>query len=183
MVVVESERLYLRRFTLDDVSALHTVFSDPITMRSWPAPFTPDATLGWIERNIASYVERGFGRWAVVERASGTLIGDCGIGLLEVADVTEHDLGYIIHHPYWDHGYATEIAGVVKEYAITELGVPRLVANMPTDNIASRRVAEKIGMRLEKIFNNRRNRDLPTYLYALVAERDTHADRSSSLPG
>ncbi len=180
MVAVESERLYLRRFTRDDIPALHTILSDPITMRSWPAPFNPDATLAWIERNIVNYAQRGFGRWAVIERASETLIGDCGIVLLEVAGVIEHDLGYIIHHRYWNQGYATEIGGAAKEYAISELGIRRLVANMPTDNHASRRVAEKIGMRWERTFNNRRNRDLPTYLYAFVLDGSPDAGQAVS---
>lgn len=170
MIIVESERLGLRSFTMDDLPALHAILSDPTTMRFWPAPLAVDASQQWIEHSIASYKEHGFGRWAVVERGSGALIGTCGILLLEVAGVVEHDLGYIIHHPYWNHGYATEIAGAAKEYATNSLGIRRLVANMATDNTSSRRVAEKIGMRLETTFINPRNRDLPTYLYAFVAQ-------------
>lgn len=164
--VLETERLILRELTLNDLDALHRIFSDPITMRFWPAPFTLDATQQWIERNWRNYVTLGFGRWALILKDSGELIGDCGVVQAEVDGKPEYDLGYILHHPYWNRGYATESAAACLHQAINTFGLRRIVANMATDHIASRRVAEKIGMQREKTFLNPRNRNLPTYLYA-----------------
>lgn len=81
----------------------------------------------------------------------------------------EHDLGYIVHHPHWSNGYATEAAEACKRYALETLGLRRLVANMPVEHTASARVAEKIGMTLEKTFDNPKNRGIETRLYSLRA--------------
>jgi ribosomal-protein-alanine N-acetyltransferase len=79
----------------------------------------------------------------------------------------EHDLGYIIHHPYWRQGYGLECARACLEYGIHTLGLRRIVANMAHDHIASARVAERLGMRREASFHHPRNRNILTYVYAL----------------
>ncbi len=166
MIVLQTERLLVRQLSLDDLEPLHQILSDPITMRFWPTPFTLETTRAWIERNLQRYAELGFGRWAVVLKTTGALIGDCGVIQAEVAGTLEYDLGYIIDHHHWRHGYASESAAACKAYAVSALGIRRLVANMPTDHVASARVAEKIGMTWERTFNNPRNRGIPTHLYA-----------------
>ena len=59
-IITETPRLQLREYQADDVMALHVILSDPITMQFWPAPFTPEATSRWIERQMSSYAERGY---------------------------------------------------------------------------------------------------------------------------
>lgn len=164
-IVCETERLFLRRWTTDDVALLYPILSDPITMQFWPAPLTIDATRAWIDRALHNYASLGFGRFAVVLKKSGAVIGDCGLMHTEVAGQPEYDLGYIIHHPYWRQGFATEAATACRDYAFTTLGIRRLVANMAVDHIASMSVAKLLGMRLERVFANPRNRNMPTYLY------------------
>lgn len=168
--VLHTDRLLLRRWTLDDLDALHVILSDPITMRFWPAPFDRAATRAWIERNLERYAEDGFGRWAMLLRDSGELIGDAGILRSTVAGQAEIDLGYIVHHPFQGHGYASEAAAACLRYALDTLQLPRVVANMPADHHASARVAQKLGLRFERSFNNQRNRDLPTLLYVYEGE-------------
>jgi len=171
MKVVETDRLRLRELTPEDLEPLSQILSDPITMSFWPAPLDLEATRQWIDRNLRSYAECGLGRWAVILKETDELIGDCGILKAEVAGRREYDLGYIIHHPYWRRGYAVEAAKACQRYAVETLGLKRLVANMPTDHVASIRVAEKIGMRWEKTFDNPKNRGLATHLYALIVGR------------
>lgn len=172
MIVLETERLLIRQWLLDDLELLHQILSDPITMSFWETPFTLEATRSWIERNLQLYAELGFGRWAVALKATGTLIGDCGIIHIEVAGTPEYDLGYIIDHRHWRRGYASESAAACKDFAVSALGIRRLVANLPTSHVASARVAEKIGMTWEKTFNNPRNRGIPTHLYAFTARSE-----------
>jgi len=167
---METKRLILRPPSLEDFEALHRIFSDPITMSFWPAPFTEEDTRRWISRSTQDHEETGFGRQPVILKFSGEIIGDCGIMLAEIAGEPEHDLGYIIHHPFWGNGYAIEAAGALKRRAVEQLGIRRLVANMPTDHAASIRVAEKLGMRREKTFRNERNRNIETHLYAFEVE-------------
>ena len=167
---METERLILRPPATDDLEALHGIFSDPITMSFWPVPFVKDGTRSWIFRSLRDHEEMGFGRRPIILKSSGEIIGDCGILRAEIVGETEYDLGYIIHHPYWRKGYASEAAEACKHHAVKRLGIRRLVANMPVDHAASVRVAEKLGMRWEKTFRNPKNRDIETHLYAFVVE-------------
>jgi len=166
MNILETKRLLLRQQTRADIESLHLIFADPVTMGFWPSPFTLETTKNWIARNIHSYSQLGFGRWAIILKETQDLIGDCGILLQEIDGVAEYDLGYIIHHPYWQQGYGTEAVGACKQYGLEILQLPRLVANMPINHFGSVRVAQKIGMTREKTFNNPKNRHIPTYVYA-----------------
>lgn len=165
--MIETARLLIRPYTLRDLGPLRAILTSNETMRFWPRPFTPGEVRDWIDRSILSFEENGYSRFPVVLRESGELIGDCGIVLGEVNGRRVHDLGYIIHYPHHRLGYAIEAAGAVMSCAFRELGIDALHANMAQDHHASRRVAEKLGMRYVETFNNPRNRNLPTLLYAI----------------
>ena len=82
-VVLETERLVLRNFTLEDVPALEAVIGDPIAMRWYAAPFDHAGVIAWIERNLNRYQNEGHGLWAMALKSSGEFIGDCGCVLQE----------------------------------------------------------------------------------------------------
>jgi RimJ/RimL family protein N-acetyltransferase len=166
-IISETPRLQLREYQADDLMALHVLLSDPITMQFWPAPFTPEATSKWIERQMRSYAERGYGRWAVIGKDSGEQIGDAGFMLANINGHDEVDLGYIIHYPYWRQGFAVEAAAACLAYARAKLPIDRAVANMPHDHLASKRVAERLGMSYAGEFLNARNRNIRTLLYTI----------------
>jgi len=170
-MIMETERLIIREYTDADFVALHLLLSDMQTMYCWPAPFTLEQTADWLEINIERYEFLGYGRWAVVLKETGEIIGDCGIVETELDGEIEHDLGYIIHALFWEQGYGTEAALACKQYAFDTLLLNRLCANMPESHVASERVAQKVGMQLEKTFLNPRNRNIPTLLYAATQEK------------
>ena len=163
--MIETARLLLREYTLEDISALHRIQSHAGTMKFWTRPFTEENTRSWIERSIASYTSNGFGRYAVIHKGTNMQIGDVGMFRTSVNGKEEVDLGYIIHTDHWRNGYAIEAASAVLQFG-TEKKLPRIVANMAHDHIASQRVAERLGMIKELEFINSRNRDILTYLYA-----------------
>ena len=169
MTILETQRLILRPFAAGDLEALYRILSDPITMHFWPTPFSREQAEGWLNRHLSSYRDLGFGRLAVMLKESGELIGVCGIRRADIDGKVENDLGYIIFHPFWQRGYATEAAAACLRYGLETLQLQRVCANMAVDHQASRRVAEKIGMTLERTFHNRRNRDILTCLYSLEA--------------
>lgn len=136
-------------------------------MSFWPRPYTKPETVVWLERNMQSYLQNGFGRWAVILKKTGELIGDCGIHTSEVDGHQEISLGYIIDKKHWNKGYATEASLKCMEYAFAALYIERLVATMSHDNLSSIKVAEKIGMKKEKEYYNRRNRNILTYVYSI----------------
>lgn len=166
MSAINTSRLALRPFAAIDLDALHTILSDPMTMGCWPAPFTRDHSEQWLMRGRENFEKNGMGRLAVLVRQSQALVGTAGIAQMEIDSNLENDLGYIIHHPFWRQGYAVEAANALLVYGFGTLSLPRICANMARSHVASRRVAEKIGMQLEKEFVNSRNRDILTCLYA-----------------
>jgi RimJ/RimL family protein N-acetyltransferase len=148
--ILETSRLMLREFTLDDVDSLARVLSDSETMRFYPAPFDRRGVENWISRNVARYAKDGFGLWAAVLKASGELIGDCGLTVQNVDGVDEVEIGYHARRDLWGQGLASEAAQACRDYGFARLRVDQLISIIRPENLASRRVAEKNGMRVVK---------------------------------
>ena len=150
-LILETPRLLLRRFTLQDAEAIELFLGDPVVMEFYPAPLDRQGVAGWIQRNLGRYERDGHGLWAMVLRDSHQVIGDCGCVIQEVEGKNEVEVGYHVRRDLWNHGYATEAARACMEYAFTRLGARRVISMIRPPNIPSRRVAEKNGMVCEKI--------------------------------
>jgi RimJ/RimL family protein N-acetyltransferase len=147
---LETDRLVLRPLTLADLDAVCELLGDAESLVHWGEPLDRDGALSWIERNLARYRADGFGRCAVVHRSSGHLIGDCGLIRTEVEGVEEVELGWIVAASQQGRGIATEAAAAWRDHAFGALGLQRIVSMISEANRASRRVAEKLGMTLER---------------------------------
>ncbi|HUY77087.1 MAG TPA: GNAT family N-acetyltransferase [Ktedonobacterales bacterium] len=154
---METERLILRRFTEADADNLFALDSDPQVMRwlTGGAP-TPRSV---IERDILPAFIRsyalvpGFGVWAATERASGDFVGWFAIRPPEGAETAEvASLGYRLRRAVWGRGYATEGARALIRQGFTDLGVRCVIADTYQDNLASRRVMEKLSMTLARTY-------------------------------
>jgi len=144
---IETTRLHLRPMRTDDFDALFEVFTDPRVMASFDGePFTPTQMQRWLQRNLDHQALFGYGLFSVITRASGRLIGDCGLEQMEVEGEAIAELGYDLRSDVWNQGYATEAASAVRDYAFQVLHLPRLLSLIRVGNGASQRVAEKIGM-------------------------------------
>ena len=150
-MTLETERLILREYTMDDFVPLYQIMSDPETMRHYPAPFDEEKTRGWIEWNLDNYKKYGWGLWAVVLKESGDFIGDCGITMQSVDGETFPEIGYHLRKEWQGKGLATEAAKACKEFA-RQKGFAKIISYMKSDNIPSRRVAERNGMKFVKSF-------------------------------
>jgi RimJ/RimL family protein N-acetyltransferase len=150
-VVLETERLLLREFEPQDRDALLKVLGDPVTMQYYPAPFPRTEVEGFIGRNRARYRDVGFGLWAMLLKASGELIGDCGIYVRDVESKFEFEIGWHVRRDLWGKGYATEAARRCISYAFSALGAERVIALVRPENLSSCRVAEKSGMNCERM--------------------------------
>lgn len=179
MLILQTRRLLLREMTPDDVQALHAVLSDPIAMQHYPTPLDQTRTASWIDWNLQNYAQHGFGLWAVVDKMQQRLVGDCGLTIQWVDGVGELEVGYHILRSHWGQGLATEAATACRDYAFDRLGQGRLIAWMHPSNIASRRVAEKLGMTLEKQTQDRHHR--PAVVYSM-GPADRAAARSAGDP-
>ncbi|MCR8642396.1 GNAT family N-acetyltransferase [Paenibacillus sp. N1-5-1-14] len=168
VAVIETERLILRSYTTQDAEMAYTFLSDPITMSFWSNPLNREQALNWVNRSMEQEREYGYGRWLVLLKETGTVIGDCGLLRSEINGQLENDLGYILHHSYWKQGYAVEAAQACLNYGLSPLKLDSICTNMPFDHTASRRVSEKIGMEFELAFINKKNRDIRTLLYRKI---------------
>ncbi len=156
MVILETERLFLRQYKEEDMPFLHSIFSDSDTMKYYPAPFSFEQTQNWIKKNQERYQEDGYGLWGICLKETDELIGDCGLVKQKVDDKAEVEIGYHINKKYWSKGIASEAAKGCKEYGFYQLGLNKLISIIDPRNIPSIRVVEKIGFTKEKesfIFN------------------------------
>lgn len=86
--------------------------------------------------------------WAVVHKDSGKMIGRCGLGFLD--NTPEVELGYVLDKSYWHMGLATEASLATLKYGFLKVQLDQIVAIALPENIASRRVIEKVGMKYQK---------------------------------
>ena len=156
-VYLETERLLLRRFTESDADNLVALDSDPDVMHFINGGrATPRAE---IEREILprwlSYYERGdrWGFWAAIEKSSGQFLGWFHFRPGPGAPPDEPELGYRLCKVAWGKGYATEGSRATIEKGFTELGVERVTANTMVVNVRSRRVMEKCGLTVVRIYH------------------------------
>jgi len=150
MPILDTPRLILREFSIDDVDALACVLSDPETMRFYPAPLDQAGVEQWIARNRRRYAKDGHGLWAMISKASGELIGDCGLTIQEVDSASEVEIGYHVRRDHWGQGLAPEAARACRDFGFARLHVQRLISLIRPENLPSRRVAEKNGMTVWK---------------------------------
>lgn len=142
------------------------LLGDPEVMTYYPRPKTRDEAALWIEWNRRLYRTRGCGLW-LLSTADGEFVGDCGLTPQEVDGVTELEVGYHVLPVMQGHGYATEAVAACRDFAREVLGAARLIAIIHPDNLPSRRVAEKIGLRPEKRALVHGGRDSVIYAAAL----------------
>lgn len=149
--MLTTRRLILRPLQNGDVEPLHArVFSDPEVMRFGDGVQTRDWVQNWVDYHLARYSTLGFGPSAVVEKQSQEVIGYCGLFYFpEINGQPEVEIGYRLARSAWGQGYATEAALAVRDYAFSKLGLKRLIAMIDPSNVASIRVADKLGMRYE----------------------------------
>jgi RimJ/RimL family protein N-acetyltransferase len=152
MIIAETGRLILRHFHIVDGDAMDRVFGDPEVMKYSRGVETPQWVRGWLRGCLEDYHQKwGFGLWAVVEKGSRDVIGFCGLSRFDdVGGQPETEIGYRLARAYWGCGFATEAAGAVRDYGFATLCLPRLISIIDPRNVASIRVAEKVGMRYEK---------------------------------
>lgn len=149
MVTLETPRLILRPLTLDDTEAMLAIWGDAETMRWYPAPYTRQQMIERIQAQVARYAS-GTGQLGLVLRASGELIGDCGPVWHEIDGLQELEVGYHVRRDQWGKGYAPEAASAILAYVRNSLHKTNPISLIRPENLASRRVAEKNGARLEK---------------------------------
>jgi ribosomal-protein-alanine N-acetyltransferase len=161
---LETPRLYIRKLILNDAQALLPIFGDKDVMHFSRAGVM---TLDRIKESLTnfylkSYTVNGFGMYALIQKSDNQLIGICGFFTEEIDGQQHIELAYRLAKKYWGLGFATEAAIALKQYAFEILSIHELISIIAPANIASIRVAEKVGMSLwkETILH-----DIPVLIY------------------
>ena len=169
--IMETDRLVLREFGLSDLDDLASIMADPQVMEfSTGGPWDRNRTKVFLENCQVDYTVEGWSyrRWAVIHKHDNRLIGYCGLAQYDEVDGSpEIAIGFRLTPEYWGRGLTTEAAAATRDYGFGRLGMKRLISTIEPENIASIRVAEKIGMTCEKQIQKW---DLQLLLYAISVE-------------
>jgi ribosomal-protein-alanine N-acetyltransferase len=142
--MLETDRLILRPLDEKDVNAIFAMRSDPEVMRFIREPQNREESANWIELVSSRWATEQIGFCAMVEKPSRKLVGWCGLWRLK--ETGEIEIGYAVAKEFWGKGYATEAALKFLDYAFEKLEPEKIVAVARAQNMASRRVMEKLGM-------------------------------------
>lgn len=149
----QTERLNFRNLNLDDVLWWQTFMHDKNATALFPDDYKYPAalkSLQWVERQICRYRDEKGGLLAVIETATNQPIGQCGLLLQSVDDETFWEVGYHFLPQFWHRGFATEAANYFGTFALKKMNCPHVSAIIDDRNIASQKVASKIGFKIEK---------------------------------
>lgn len=149
--IMETKRLQIREFCMDDLDALcmlyekpHvTDFIEPLYEREQERQYQKN----YIEKIYGMY---GFGMWLLFDKSSGELMGRAGLEYRETCQDGELEMGYVIAPEYWRQGYATEACLAILRYAKDELKMGRVLCRVDEKNEASIRFLEKLGFVLRE---------------------------------
>lgn len=148
--LLETPRLRLRRLTPDDIPFIATMRGDPEVMRFWPRPETHAESAAWLHKQRDRYERDGIGQWLVTRGETGEPVGVTGLMRIDVEGVSEVEVGYMIHRPFWRQGYASEAAAAARDFAfVSRPELSRLIALIRPENLPSQGVARGIGLKPE----------------------------------
>lgn len=169
MKILESERLLLRRLVMEDLDSLYKLYSDPEIRQYFPEGVLnyeeTKEELEWFLNGHPKHPELGL--WATIHKPSGKFIGRCGLLPWTIEGQNEVEIAYLLDKEFWGQGLASEGALAIRDYAFKKLGLPHLVCLIDPKNIASQKVAEKIGMILEKQVDGIDGDNYPTLIYSI----------------
>jgi len=177
-IVAETERLVLRTIEEGDAALQHRLLNTPAVM----------ARLGGVKelheieakhaKGMALYAQEGFSFLFMVEKATGEMVGHCGIKRVDnplAKNRGDHEVGWLVREDRWRRGYAEEAMHAVLDWAFGRVGAPHVVALTSEANVGSWKLMEKLGMvrRRDLDFDDPAYppEDRRTILYSLTAEQ------------
>jgi [ribosomal protein S5]-alanine N-acetyltransferase len=153
MIILETDRVILRRLQPDDLDDLAALYQDPDIRR-----YFPEGTLTRAEtaKELAWFTGGGdpdhprLGLWATIHKETQAFIGRSGLIPWEIEGHPEIEIAYLVAKSHWRQGLGAEIAAALVRYGFEELGLSRLIALIDPQNEASRRTAIKAGLHFER---------------------------------
>ncbi len=183
---LSTKRLIVREFNENDWQAVHEYSSDPQVVRfmSW-GPNTEEETQAFVRRVVASQAAKPRIRYefAVILRSKDRLIGNCCL-LISSPSHREGWISYVFNPRFWGERYASEAAKILLRFGFTKSKLHRIFALCDPENMASRRILEKIGMQQEGYLRKNlliKGRWHDSFLYAIL-EDEWNTQQNNSSP-
>jgi RimJ/RimL family protein N-acetyltransferase len=167
MKILETDRLTLRRLVPSDLDSLFALYSDPEIRRYFPeGTLTYAETKEELEWFLDGHPEHPeLGLWATIYKDTNQLIGRCGLLPWTIEGRPEVEVAYLIDKAYWGQGLGSEAAQGIARYAFDRLGLSRLVCMIDPGNLASQKVAARVGMTLESTLEDEKG---PFLLFSMA---------------
>ena len=143
---LQTDRLLLRPVEYTDIDQAVTSWADPEGTRYIGGPRTPHEVRSLLDEQVDEPSRGAFGQHPLIERATGSVVGDCGLLEKTIDGRDEVEIVYVIGKHYWGRGYALEIGEALLDFAFGTLGLNRVVSLIHPENELSQRVADKLGM-------------------------------------
>ena len=169
--ILRTERLTLREMCEDDLGALTAILGDAETMYAYEHAFCAAEIRAWLDNQYRRYREDGFGLWAVVLKATGSVIGQCGLTVQNCGGKELIEVGYLFERAFWHNGYATEAARACRDLAFDKFGADEVFAIVRDSNFASPAVARRCGMTARgTIVKHYYGMDMPHIVFSIKRE-------------
>ncbi|HLA06330.1 MAG TPA: GNAT family N-acetyltransferase [Anaerolineales bacterium] len=168
-LILQTKRLLLRHQVIEDLDDLWALYCNPKITKYIPdAPRSREEAKEELEGHMHGHPKHPeLGLWATIHKETGRFIGRCGLLPWTIDGQYDVEVAYTIAQEYWGQGLATEGALGIRDYAFDKLRLVRLICLIDPENIASQRVAEKMGMTLEKTVDGFEGDNLPFYIFSI----------------
>jgi RimJ/RimL family protein N-acetyltransferase len=179
-MILETERLVLRRFVLEDLDDLFALYQDKEIRRHFPEGILSYAQtkeeLEWFMNGHPRFPELGL--WATIHKETGEFMGRCGLLPWIIEDRQEVEVAYLLGKKFWGKGFASEAASAIVQYAFGHLDLSRLICLIDPENTASVKVAQRIGMSFEQKVDGIDGDGIPTLIYSISRNHQKSRDSS-----
>ncbi len=163
---LETERLVLRKITEGDFEMLCGILQDIDVMYAWEHAFSDLEVRDWINKNLQRYASDGFSYFMAIDKTTNIFVGVMGPLIEKIDEQPCIGVAYILNKSCWGKGYAKEGVKACIEYAFNELGANKVIAQIRPENLASRHVAESVGMKIEgEYIKTYQGKEMLHYIY------------------
>jgi [ribosomal protein S5]-alanine N-acetyltransferase len=145
-IVVETARLRIREMVPGDLDFVATMLADADVSRYYERRFSRADAQVWLDRQLARYARDGHGLWLLESRQTGEPLGQAGLAIQQVEGERHPEIGWLLHRPWWGHGYATEAGAAARDLAFERWRYRYVISLIRPENARSRAVAERLGM-------------------------------------
>jgi RimJ/RimL family protein N-acetyltransferase len=149
-LITKTQRLEILNLGTTDIDLLYNLTGDKDVMRFFPKVLSYDETKEMMLKILDHYEKYGYCLWKTILNSNGKFVGIAGLLHQEIDGEVETEISYRILPELWNNGYATEAAQACKEYAENILRKKKLISIIHPMNIASKRIAQKLGGKKEK---------------------------------